>query len=63
MAKEHMSKEQRRQERERQQQERIDAYVERVVAEAPPLTEDQRTKLAELLRPVRISRPDPNTPS
>jgi hypothetical protein len=32
----------------------IDAYVERVLAEAPPLTEQQRTKLAELLRPVRV---------
>lgn len=29
-------------------------YAERIVAEAPPLTEEQRTKLAELPRPVRI---------
>lgn len=31
----------------------VDEYVAKVVAEAPPLTEDQRTRLAELLRPVR----------
>jgi excisionase family DNA binding protein len=31
----------------------IDAWVERTVATAPPLTDEQRTKLAELLRPVR----------
>jgi hypothetical protein len=34
MAKERRSTEQRRQERDRQQQERIDAWVQRVVAEA-----------------------------
>jgi len=49
-----MTKEQRRQERERQQQARIDAWVQRVVAEAPPLTQEQRAKLAVLLEPVRI---------
>lgn len=32
---------------------KITDYVERVVAEAPPLTEEQRVRLAELLRPVR----------
>ena len=32
--------------------EKIAAYVERVLDEAPPLTDDQRTRLAELLRPV-----------
>ena len=46
--KERMTKEQRRQERERQQQARIDARVQRVVAEAPPLTQEQRAKLAVL---------------
>lgn len=32
----------------------LDAYVKRVVAMAPPLTDEQRTRLAELLRPVQI---------
>jgi hypothetical protein len=32
---------------------KITDYVERVLAEAPPLTQEQRTKLAELLAPVR----------
>ena len=32
---------------------KIAAYVEKVLAEAPPLSDEQRTKLAELLRPVR----------
>ena len=58
MAKERMTKEQRRQERERQQQERIDAWVKRVVDEAPPLTQEQRAKLAVLLEPVRIKPSD-----
>jgi excisionase family DNA binding protein len=31
----------------------VDAWVERVLATAPPLTDEQRTRLAELLRPVR----------
>lgn len=29
------------------------AYIEKVLTEAPPLTNEQRTRLAELLRPVR----------
>jgi hypothetical protein len=33
--------------------ETIDEYVDRVVAAAPPLTDYQRSKLAELLRPAR----------
>jgi hypothetical protein len=33
--------------------ERTAEYIERVLAEAPPLTDEQRTKLAELLVPVR----------
>ena len=28
-------------------------YIKRVLAERPPLTAEQRTRLAELLRPVR----------
>jgi hypothetical protein len=28
-------------------------HVKRALAEAPPLTNEQRTRLAELLRPVR----------
>ena len=31
----------------------LEEYVDRVVAAAPPLTDYQRSKLAELLRPVR----------
>jgi hypothetical protein len=30
-------------------------YIERTLAEAPPLTDRQRTALAELLRPVQIT--------
>ena len=37
----------------------LDAYVDRVVSECKPLTDEQRTRLAELLHPVRISpRPE-----
>lgn len=32
---------------------RTDEYVRRVVAEAPPLTNEQRVELAELFRPYR----------
>jgi hypothetical protein len=32
---------------------KISDYIERILAEAPPLTDEQRTKLAELLKPVR----------
>lgn len=31
----------------------LDAYVDRLVAAAPPLSDEQRTRLAELLHPVR----------
>jgi hypothetical protein len=31
-----------------------DAYIARLLAEAPPLTDQQRNRLAELLRPVRV---------
>jgi hypothetical protein len=31
-------------------------YVDRILKEAPPLTDDQRNRLAELLRPVRQLR-------
>jgi hypothetical protein len=34
-------------------QSKIADYIERMLAEAPPLTDEQRTRLAELLRPVR----------
>ncbi len=34
---------------------KLAAYIERTLAEAPPLTDRQRTALAELLRPVRIA--------
>jgi hypothetical protein len=29
-------------------------HIEKLIAEAPPLTTEQRTKLAQLLEPVRI---------
>lgn len=32
---------------------KITAFVERVLAQAPPLTDEQRTRLAELFRPAR----------
>lgn len=32
---------------------KIADYIRRVVDAAPPLTDEQRTRLAELLRPVR----------
>jgi hypothetical protein len=60
MDNDHTTKEERRQERERQQREAMDAYIKRVVDEAPPLTQEQRAKLAVLLEPVRIK---PRTPS
>jgi hypothetical protein len=31
----------------------IAAYIKKTLADAPPLTDEQRTKLAELLKPVR----------
>jgi hypothetical protein len=33
--------------------EKIADHIKRVLAQAPPLTDEQRAKLAELLRPVR----------
>jgi hypothetical protein len=32
----------------------IEDYVTRVISAAPPLTDEQRCRLAELLRPVRL---------
>ena len=32
---------------------RAEEYIERVLAQAPPLSDEQRTRLAELLAPVR----------
>lgn len=32
---------------------KITAYVEKILAQAPPLNDEQRTRLAELLRPAR----------
>jgi hypothetical protein len=32
----------------------MEKYVAKIVAEAPPLTDEQRMKLATLLKPVRI---------
>lgn len=37
---------------------KIEAYIERVLAAAPPLSDDQRSRLAELLRPVRVTGGD-----
>lgn len=39
---------------------KITDYVERCLAAAPPLTDEQRTRLAELLRPVRVKGGDLN---
>ncbi len=36
----------------------IEEYVNRVIAAAPPLSDEQRTRLAELLRPIRRSGDD-----
>ncbi|MCV7068338.1 hypothetical protein H7H51_26165 [Mycolicibacterium farcinogenes] len=33
----------------------LNAYVAKVIAEAPPLDDEQKVRLAELLRPVRNS--------
>jgi hypothetical protein len=38
------------------EQERINAEIKRRVDEAPPLTRDQRDRLAALLRPVQRDR-------
>ena len=37
---------------------RLQEYIKRNLAEAPPLSEEQRAKLAELLRPVRVGGGD-----
>ena len=33
---------------------KLEAYIEKTLAAAPPLSEEQRSRLAELLRPVRV---------
>lgn len=33
---------------------RAEEYVQKLLAERPTLTDEQRTRLAELLRPVRV---------
>jgi hypothetical protein len=33
---------------------RLEAYIEKTLAEAPPLTEQQRARLRELLKPVQV---------
>lgn len=35
--------------------EKTQEYIDKVLAEAPPLSDEQRTYLAELLRPVRVT--------
>lgn len=32
---------------------RLDDYIRHILSQAPPLTDEQRTRLAELLRPAR----------
>lgn len=32
----------------------LDEYARRIIADWPPLTDEQRTRLAELLKPVRV---------
>jgi hypothetical protein len=34
---------------------RAEEYIEAILRQAPPLTDEQRCRLAELLRPVRIA--------
>jgi hypothetical protein len=34
---------------------RLGEHIEKILSEAPPLNEEQRTRLAELLRPVRVT--------
>ena len=34
--------------------ERTQQYIEKVLADWPPLTDQQRTTLAEILKPVRV---------
>jgi hypothetical protein len=34
---------------------RTEEYITKVLAEAPPLTDEQRCRLAQLLRPARVS--------
>jgi hypothetical protein len=34
----------------------IEAHIERALAQAPPLTVEQRAQLAELLQPIRLAR-------
>lgn len=33
---------------------RAEEYIAKLLADSPPLTDEQRTRLTELLRPVRI---------
>lgn len=42
-----------------QDAERLRTYIERTVAAAPPLTPEQRDRLALLLRPVKPLTPAP----
>lgn len=37
---------------------KIADYIEKVLAQRPPLTDDQRNRLAELLRPARKAAPE-----
>jgi hypothetical protein len=36
----------------------VDDYVAQILATAKPLTDEQRTRLAELLRPARLPAPE-----
>jgi len=40
---------------------KISATIDKLIAEAPPLNAEQRTRLAELLKPVRL-KPDSLAP-
>jgi len=37
---------------------RAQEYISKLIAETPPLTDEQRTKLVELLKPVRVNAAD-----
>jgi hypothetical protein len=36
-----------------------EAYIQEILDKAPPLTDEQRAKLAELLKPVRVRPGEP----
>lgn len=41
--------------KDRLEQAKVSATIDKLISDAPPLTEQQRTRLAELLKPVRVT--------